>query len=780
MTRQTLLDGLQTILWGFGLVAVLSVNFLFYGSLTVCGICLGVALLIIGGWLAVRGVRQGAALPRTGMEIPLLAMLVGALLSQMLSPNPRSGLERMAWFVVLSVTFYFLIDSAVAPSFRELQRGALVVVTWPVALSSLLSLYVQYNGWWGQVGSTQIMPPFPFRYATIIGHANIYMGLANLVAPVALVMFLSTRSRIYRVIAALWLVTYAASVPFSSSRGGWLGMAVWILVLGGLWLVDSGRWTRLIKWLRSHWPVAAALGVVAIAGLGAAALKFYATFAGANPTHGSGLSLNRESIWGPAIQWWQSSPWIGSGLGQLSARYYGNIPAFPTNWFAFHAHSVPLQILAEMGLLGFIPFLALTVAGGVLMVRCYRKTPAGERLWSAASIAALAGLLVHGIFEEFSSQPMIITIVMLHIALVAGAAGPLPRIKHVRITWLSAPALLALGVAVYSLWSYAPLYAAAPAGEEVTDWKQAAQSASLSANRDPRVAFYQNQAGIAWAMDWQASGDPQSLAQARNYTARGVKLTPENAIYWANLAVLDWQSGQSAVALNDIRQAILLSPNEPSFPLNYGWFLEQSGRPTEAEAQYRRVLELDPSSASLPFWQSSPARKAAVAGVNHPGSAAQSYWQTARQDITVRQFAAARMALALGSVYEEPALALDTGWASLYLAQGNIQEFSDKVAAIEGDLDYNYWGLSRLYDAYNYYYTRNFQRVVVPGYLRLSADYGQLDLLAQQVQIQTAAGDCASAARAWATLQREQNAGALTQGGYPPPPTCVESAHEGG
>jgi hypothetical protein len=257
-----MLHGLQIILWGFGLAAVLSVNFLFYGDLVVSAVCLGVGLLIIGGWLAMRGVRQGASLPRTGMEIPLLAMLVGALLSQALSPNPRSGLERMAWFVVLSVVFYFLIDIAATPAFRELQRGALLVVTWPVALSSLLSLYVQYNGWWSQVGSTQVMPPFPFRFVTFVGHPNVYMGLANLVAPVALVMFLSTRSRVNRVIAGLWLVTYAVSVPFSSSRGGWLGMAAWVVVLGGLWLVDSGRWARIAGWLRGHWPVAAALGML--------------------------------------------------------------------------------------------------------------------------------------------------------------------------------------------------------------------------------------------------------------------------------------------------------------------------------------------------------------------------------------------------------------------------------------------------------------------------------------------------------------------------------------
>jgi tetratricopeptide (TPR) repeat protein len=294
------------------------------------------------------------------------------------------------------------------------------------------------------------------------------------------------------------------------------------------------------------------------------------------------------------------------------------------------------------------------------------------------------------------------------------------------------------------------------------------------------VAFFQSQAGIAWAMDWQASGDPQSLAQARDYAARGVKRAPENAIYWANLAVLDWHSGQPTAALDDIRQAIQLSPGEPSFPLNYGWFLEQSGQPAAAEAQYQRALELDPGSAAHPFWQSSPVRKAAVAGVKQPVSAALPYWQTARQDVAARQFTAARQALALGSVYEEPALAIDAGWGRLHLHQGNTPELSARVAAIENDLDFNYWGLSRIHDAYNYYYSRNFQRMVVPGYLRLSADYGQLDLLAQQSQMQIAAGGCTSAARAWAIFQREQHSGALIQVGYPLLPACVEQSNKGG
>ena len=778
MTRQTLFELLQTALWGMGLLAVLAVNFLFYGNLTAQVICLVAGILIIGGWLATRGARQGQgqALPRTGMEIPLLAMLLGALASEAWSPAPRAGLERMAWFIFLSVLFYFLMDTAANPQFRLLERGVLVIMTWPVALMSLLSVYLQYTGWWKQVGSTQVMPPFPFRFGSIVGHANIYMGLVNLCAPVALVMFISTRSRVYRIISGLWLVTYAVTVPFSSSRGGWLGLAAWALALGVLWVADNGRWSRVAAWLRRRWPIATGLGVAALAVLAVAALKFYNVFAGANPTHGFGFALNREGIWGPAIQIWQSSPWIGSGLGQLSQRFMTIVPAFPTGWYAAHAHSVPLQILAEMGLVGFIPFIALTITAVALLVRGYRHTPPAERMWSAASIAALAGVFVHGIFEEFSGFPLFITIVMLHLAMVAGAAGPLPRMGRVRVTWLAAPALLALGVAVYSLWAYAPLFQAAPAGEAITDWKQAARSASLSADRDPAVPFFQSQAGIAWAMAWQATGDAQSLEQARVYSARAVKAAPENPIYRANLAVIDWQSGRSAEAMEAIQQAMQLSPTEPSFPLNYGWFLEQSGQTAQATAQYRRALELDPSAATNPFWQSTPLRQAASSN-RVTVSASQSHWQAARDHFASRDYSTVRMDLALASVYGEPGLPIDTGWASLALAQGDTQSFYERLDTIKSELDYVYWGNARINDGYNYYYSRNFQRMVVPGYLRASADYGQFDLLSQERQMQTAAGDCQAAAQTWQVLQREQHAGELPKGGYPPPPACVDSSN---
>ncbi len=392
---------------------------------------------------------------------------------------------------------------------------------------------------------------------------------------------------------------------------------------------------------------------------------------------------------------WQASPWTGSGLGRLGLAYLQTGKQFPAGWWPSHAHSVPLQILAETGLVGFLPFLALTLAGAFLLIRSFEKTPPGERMWSAAALAGLSGFFVHGIFEEFTSLPFIVLAALVLVALVISAAGPLPRFRRVPLTILIVPAVLAAGTGGFSLWANAPLYTASKLSnsEKITDWQQAAETAEQSALRDPAMSFYQNQAGLGWAMAWQQTGSQQALEQARLRMARGLELEPSNSIYWADLAVLSWYAGQPEEALQAIQQAIDLCQNESSYALNYGWFLEQLGRGESAMVQYRRALELAPGTAAHPFWQSSPLRQAAAAEVMIPAAISPPHWQQAREQIFAGDFAAARLSLALSGLNGEPAAAIAISQAQYETSQGHPDAARDRLVGMAAAVEYSYWGV---------------------------------------------------------------------------------------
>ncbi len=253
MSSTAIWNTLKTAGWALGLVLLLCGSILFFGNVPVLVFCLGAGVALVGGWLVIRGIVQKAGLPRVSLGLPLLVFLLGALLSALFSPAPRMGLERIAWFVFLSVLFYCLLDLGEQPLFRARLRATLLYLTGPFLLAALLETYALYLSWWGQVGSQSISPPYPFRFNSLIVHSNIFMGLVNLCAPLALMVFLTAKSRAGRVLAAFWIILYAASLPFASSRGGWVGTAVWIMVLTGLWLLEGGRWRRFLINLR---PVA--------------------------------------------------------------------------------------------------------------------------------------------------------------------------------------------------------------------------------------------------------------------------------------------------------------------------------------------------------------------------------------------------------------------------------------------------------------------------------------------------------------------------------------------
>lgn len=774
LSRSALIDILTTAALAACLVSLYAATISRSGNLPVISACLGVGAALSSGWLVRRGFVDRARLPRTGVEIWLGLFLAGALLSMLFSAYPRIGLERFGWFLFLSMLFFALLDLMEQPRLRLQVQAVLLAFTGLAILLALMETYGQYLVWWWLAGSQSIMPPHPYRFVSVILQSNVFMSLVNMFAPLALLLFLTAKRRTGRVLGALWLVMYAAAAAFSSSRGGWLGAAVWLAVFAGLWLLDGGRWLRLLGWLKKRWAVGLAAGLAGILAAGYAAFKVYAVFAAANPSHGDGSTLNREWIWQIALNVWKESPVTGTGLGKLILDYLPVVQTRVDPWWPSHAHSLPLQILAETGLAGFLPFLALTITGAAALVRSYRRTPAGERMNSAAALAGLGALAVQGIFEDYTYLPLLTAAALALAASVIAAPGPLTRFSRASMGWLAAPALPVAAIAVFSLWGYAPLYRAAIAASDGR-WQQAAELAAQSARRDPSLAYYHFQSAIAWAAAWQQGGDPQMLEQARLAMQRGLEIDPNSSVFWADLAALQWHSGHPGDALLSIQRAAEGTPYEPALHLHWGWILEQLGRDDEAGVQYRRAIELNPQAASHPFWQATAARREAAARSGPPAAASAGYWIQAREQIRSGDLAAARLSLAKSYYFREAPGGFALGWAEYEAASGRPQASRSYLQDLASILDERYWNFTIGDFSYHTYMGRvNFSRSVVPGFMVLPAEIGQFQALETLYQEQVSDGDCPAAARTWETLQREIHVGEWPPGGYPLAGPCPE------
>jgi O-antigen ligase len=202
----------------------------------------------------------------------------------------------------------------------------------------------------------------------------------SLAVPVALL----ARDRRWRLgaagVAALGLVALAATF----TRSAWLGLAA------SLGVILAGARPR---WLLPF--ILLLVGLYALAP-GAYRDRLHSAFDPAHPAN-----RERTFMWDAGVRMFRDHPVTGVGLQDLHTLYERYRPAGAREG-AGHLHSVPVQILASMGLVGLAAFIWLyaslfRAAGSGL--RPMLRTPDVEAGVRLGVVAALVGFLVAGLFE---------------------------------------------------------------------------------------------------------------------------------------------------------------------------------------------------------------------------------------------------------------------------------------------------------------------------------------------------------------------------------------------
>ena len=179
--------------------------------------------------------------------------------------------------------------------------------------------------------------------------------------------------------AALWLAVSLPLLATLFATGSRVGVLSLVLIVG----VALLRSRRARAWPRATWLAA---GLIALVLLWFAASAF--TRATAEPALAQRLALWRD-VWTLI----QHSPWIGVGWGQLNFAWtLTPLPARAPDVFD-HAHSLPLNLAAELGwpvAAGVLALLALTL---------WRARGAIRSREGATALLMLAAILLHSLFE---------------------------------------------------------------------------------------------------------------------------------------------------------------------------------------------------------------------------------------------------------------------------------------------------------------------------------------------------------------------------------------------
>ena len=351
-------------------ISIIVGGYVWRGSITWKIIALVFSFVCISGYIIWRGFFKRASLINTGIEVAVGFFFLGIMGSWILSPDPRQGLERTALLIGYIVLFYVLVDCFDAGFDRSAVLNSLLLISGGILFITVLETYTRYTYWWNSVGDWRIMPPFPYRFTSIIGHSNALMGLANLCVPIVFIFFFKNKGLFKKILLAFWIILYLAVIPFSSSRGGWIGIIVWVGIMIFMFVWENINIKKVLTWIREKiiWFIPLAIFLLGLAAyLG---FRFINTFS-LHPSHGSNPFSGRLGIWSAAIEIWQKYPIFGAGPGRFGYEYLNTNQSIPPNFWATHAHSLPMQVLTEFGLFGLVCFTVLLVSIIVWVWRQY-------------------------------------------------------------------------------------------------------------------------------------------------------------------------------------------------------------------------------------------------------------------------------------------------------------------------------------------------------------------------------------------------------------------------
>ncbi len=578
-------------------------------------------------WLGLRWLRkwQWSSSP---FDRVLLAGLVAVVIAVL--PNLESW-RRMAiglWYWGLFLGCWLVLSDLVANGMptRWLADGILAT-----GVPVLFFGYWQVRGWlveWMRLAAAGIPVPFvPLRPGSIIGNPNALGSVLIVVVLLAVGRIVQEQRLLFRLGWAAYLLLCAGLLFLTLSRGAWLGLVVGWLGWLGLLVWRRGL-TSLPAW-RAWWRAlergqrALILGGVGVMILAGVLLLPAAWRAVSQPGR---TPETRQVIWDAALAEFMAHPLTGTGpftFGRGLLLHQSTPPRTPHS----HAHNLILHVGAEAGVPGLLVLLwGAVVAGRAWVQRWHAAREARPTMDVAAAGVALAALLTHQLLDM---TVMMASVALLGIMLLVMATGNAHAQSSVQVGarhWRGAvvAGLWAL-LLVTGWWSYGVRagYLDGLLMASRGEWRLGAERLAQAVAQDPAMPLYPAQRGYVLGVA-AARGDDSALAEAVASWERALALEDVYAPWWANLAALRWQAGDTTAAVRDLQEAIARAPESPTLWLNLGRYHEVAGDRDAAQNAYVEALGLHPAWRRDPFWQETALRQQALAAFEAERGAASS------------------------------------------------------------------------------------------------------------------------------------------------------------
>ena len=472
------------------------------GSIQTVVLLQAFAVVILTGWLLIA-LWKPAWRPTSPLLLPILIACAAYALSSWLSQRPRLSLKLTIGGLGFALAYLFLARALREPWFRRRAGALFIVVVGVTAVAYVAEVVVLWwVGWWQLIGTVDIPPLRPYWAGLLLGTPNLVSAFLIIAGPLAILLL---RERVRR---RAWVATFAALIVLAlfltGSRSAYLAAVV---VLAATVLIGGQASTRWLRTKRARGVAPTFRVLLSLPALAAAALIALLP-AIAHRLDQGGDDL-RIALWRSALDVFATYPITGGGPGTWPLLKIAEVlPETPDHLFA-HAHNMYAQLLAELGLVGFLALALVFLATVRLFRRAIRHSDGVVRMTALGATCGLAGFGSLAIFDTLTNTPVACLLVVCLVAWVDSslpAAGGYARLhgwrRLERSRLLPAVGLLAIAATVPTLLRINSAWIQFLRGNEAAyagDWNVALASYENARRMDPDFTLYTLQSASALA-----------------------------------------------------------------------------------------------------------------------------------------------------------------------------------------------------------------------------------------------------------------------------------------
>ena len=353
--------------------------------------------------------------------IHLLVLLYWSIATVAVAFSPVKSAAFSGW---IKLTLYLLMFALSARVLRS-PRISSWVITIFLHVALVVSVYgVRQEFFGAEQLATWNDPNSPLaqdtRVYSYLGNPNLLAGYLLPAIALSIAAVFAWRGWLPKALALMMVVVNSACLYFTDSRGGWIGMLALIvtfLLLLYYWLKDllSPFWrTWLLPLVLGSLAGLLILAVLLVEPL---RLRVLSIFAG----RGDSSNNFRINVWSAVFDMIRDRPLIGIGPGNDAFNKVYPLYMRP-RFTALSAYSIFLETAVETGLIGlgcFLWLIVVTFNQGIGQLRRLRDSKNRQGFWLMAAIAAMAGMLAHGIVDTVWYRPQINTLWWLMVAIIA-------------------------------------------------------------------------------------------------------------------------------------------------------------------------------------------------------------------------------------------------------------------------------------------------------------------------------------------------------------------------